>query len=242
MHGPFAGKPTKPWKGMHDALRGLDPKLDEALALVRGDPELNWISDPFAALVNAACHQQISFKGGAARYDRLVEGCGGRITPATLVKFGGVRWPGFSQGLQDALLLLADDVLSKKFRPSDLEGLRLGELEERLERPFFGPWTKKFFALYHLHDATVLLEGDVSLLNAIQDWYELPERPSLSKLREITAPWHPHTAAACWYIFKAAEKRAQKAAKKAAKAPKSSKKTGPATKSAKLAKGSRPKK
>lgn len=209
MHGPFAGIPVKPWK-VRKQLEGLDPKLDEALAEVKGEPELNWVSDPFAALINAMSHQAIGFKGGADRYDALVEACGGRITPAAIAKLRGQeRVFGYSEPLRKAMLAVADAVLGDELDldVKKLKAMNPQQLEKHLSRPYVKDWTILFFRLYYLHDQSVLLLGDVSLLNAIEDWYDLPGRPTPEQLRKLAEKWHPHEAAACWFIFKAWEKR-----------------------------------
>lgn len=197
------------------------------MAAVKSEPELNWIADPFSALVNAMSHQQIGFNAGAARFDRLVAACDGKITPERIVKLKGKlrgkQGLGFTKGLEAGLIAVADAVQSKELQLTGLDKLSKEQLYDRLKRPYVGPWTIDFFRLYHLHDVTVLLETDVSLLNAVKGWYGLTSKPSKSELREMAKAWEPNVAAACWFIFRAwsesqSPAKQKKPGKKAAKA------------------------
>jgi 3-methyladenine DNA glycosylase/8-oxoguanine DNA glycosylase len=224
VHGPFAGKPVKPWKTRDELAKSKDKRLLKALDVVKGEPILNWIADPFSALINAMCHQQIGFAAGAARFNRLHEACGGKITPAAIARLrgrlAGKEGMGFTPGLEEGILAVADAVQEGVLDLSDLEKLSEAELAERLRRPYIGPWTIDFFRLYHLHDGSVLLETDVSLLNAIQAWYGLEKKPGRATLREMARAWGKNVAAACWFIYKAAtqlEAAEDKPAKKRAK-------------------------
>lgn len=206
MHGLPSGDPPKEaWPEAEDRLKEIDPKVAEAIQEVGGPPMIQVVTDPFEALARGIIHQQLGAETARSIAQKIEDDEGNFPSPGDILENGpdSLQQAGLPETRARQIFDLARSVVR---RDIDLEALREMEnddiVDELTEIPGVGPWTADMFLVFHLERPDVLLAGDVSLQNAVQEFYDLEERPSEEELREIAEDWRPYRSAAAWYIWK----------------------------------------
>lgn len=109
----------------------------------------------------------------------------------------------FSRVKAEALLriarLIAEEELSKE------QLLNMGDFGKAREHLIsirgIGPWTANYVAMRCLRDRDAFPLADVGLHHAIRRELELPQKPPLAQIEELSAAWKPWRAYATFYLW-----------------------------------------
>ncbi|MFM1843902.1 MAG: hypothetical protein RLZZ490_2645 [Cyanobacteriota bacterium] len=65
-----------------------------------------------------------------------------------------------------------------------------------------GPWTAQLFLLFRLRRQDILPSNDLGIRIAIQQLYQLPERPTPRQVLSYGERWQPYRSLASWYLWR----------------------------------------
>jgi DNA-3-methyladenine glycosylase II len=171
-------------------------------------------SDHFRALIHAIIAQQLSTKAAATIESRF----------AAIFQEGPAEAGHYVRGLTpDAVARVSDERLrSAGLSPQKLryvrdlcEHLLDGSLDLDSMEPLadeevivaltsvkgIGRWTAEMFLMFRLHRPDVLPLGDLGIVKAVKQAYNLRSRPSPARLTKIGEMWRPYRSVACWYLW-----------------------------------------
>ncbi|MFO7655266.1 MAG: methylated-DNA--[protein]-cysteine S-methyltransferase [Candidatus Krumholzibacteriia bacterium] len=190
-------------------LGRVDPLLRRVIRIVgpyHAAPERR--EPPYAALLRAIIHQQLSIKAGATiarRVAALTPGPG-LPQPQELLALEepALRAAGLSGAkvryARDLATRLADGRLS-------LAGLARRPDDEVIETltavSGIGRWTAQMFLIFQLGRLDVLPVDDLGLRAAVQKAWRLPAPVSAADLARRAEPWRPYRSMASWYLWQA---------------------------------------
>lgn len=210
---------------------GLKQDLDGFYHQLSGDPLFDIIieplkglrifqkASPFEALVAAIVDQQLNLKFAETLITRLIKIFGKRHifddiilyefpTAETLAQQDDLvlRPFQFTNNKSRYIIRLARDIANGNIVPEDWNNLDDAELLKNLISIYgVGPWTAEYSALVGFNRLNMLPTADIGLLNALQKVYQLEERPSAKKVREIARKWEPYRGMVTFYLWYAYE-------------------------------------
>lgn len=165
----------------------------------------------FHSLATSLLHQQVSLAAGRSITRRLRRACGGRLTPARLLRRSvkELRAAGVSRQKASYLRDLAARVDSGRLDFRRLRGASDAAVIEALTAvKGIGPWTAKMFLLFHLERPDVVAPEDLGLRLAVSDAYGVRMDRTARFLERNADRWSPHGSLACLTLW--AHKDAQK--------------------------------
>jgi methylated-DNA-[protein]-cysteine S-methyltransferase len=218
---------------LFEGARGLGFDPDAAIAGLRAsDPALGRLIDAvgpfrlelkrtaslFVALAEAIVYQQLHGKAAAtifARLCALFPHAHRGPTPEQILRASDERLRG--AGLSRPKLLALRD-LARRARdgqiPSLVELRRMDD-EAILERLTavrgIGRWTAEMLLIFHLGRPDVLPLGDYGVRKGFAIAFRKRELPTRAELERRGARWRPYRTVASWYLWRAAERTAQRA-------------------------------
>lgn len=187
-------------------LAARELRFADALALT-GPLPLRRRGDGFASLLDAIVSQQVSVAAGNAIWSRL-QGTGLTSAPSVAdAPDAALRACGLSrQKIRYAKALATSDIAYDALRraPDDHVIARLTEV------PGIGRWTAEIYALFSLGRANILPAGDLALQESARMLFNLPDRPTEARLRDMAASWAPWRGVAArllWAYYRVAKER-----------------------------------
>jgi DNA-3-methyladenine glycosylase II len=164
--------------------------------------------DPFLALVGSVVHQQVSMSAAAAILTRLRHLCGGRLTPAAILRRDEdeLRTAGLSRQKAAYLRNIADAFGSRTLtsaklrRMSDEEVIRAATAIKGV-----GRWTAEMLLIFCLQRPDVWPVDDFGLRKALRDFLGWSEVPAPATVGEVGDRWRPYRSYATWYLWRSLE-------------------------------------
>lgn len=192
---------------MKDAIdhwRRTDPVLAE-LAATTELPQRAHSVDPFASLVEAITHQQVSIAAGRTIHARVIQTTGG--TPAGTLAAGEIalRAAGLSRAKVASVLDLAGRVSSGEL---DLHALDALDDEAAIQQLIavrgIGVWTAKMHLLFHMDRPDVCPWEDLGVRLAVVRFYGVPDAEAARWIQSVgRAQWTPHNSLAARVLWAA---------------------------------------
>ncbi len=189
-------------------------KVDTTMALLMkkvGPTKVRSEADStlFESLARAIVYQMLSTKSAAAIHGRLVEGCGGVVTPEKIESLGEskLREIGFSRAKVASILDLAGKIQSGLI-PADevLTGMQDDELVACLTQvKGIGEWSVQMLMVFNLARADVFPATDLGVRRGHMLAYGLEEMLSAKQLLEASVVWKPYRTVATWYLWRATD-------------------------------------
>lgn len=187
-----------------------DPVLYQATKkyghLVRVRTPLRTNQKLFEALCESVVSQQLAVKAADAIWARVVETCGGKVTPASIQKarLTSLRKAGLSGAKAKTLKAVAEEILKKGLNLHALKKKTPEDAEAELTKIWgIGPWTSDMFLLFALGHPDIFSERDLGLVRSMETLYKLPRTTSLARLEKIAKRWSPHRSYACLILWRA---------------------------------------
>jgi len=153
--------------------------------------------EPFHALVQSICHQQVSIHAGRAIGAR-VDATSGK-TPDGVLRAGPekLRAAGLSRPKVAYVLDLA-----QKTRDKEVDFTRVGQMgdEEIIEMltgvKGIGVWTAKMFLIFHMARPDVSAHEDLGIVLAVEQAYHVPRKRAGKKVQAMRDAWAPYNSLA----------------------------------------------
>ncbi len=190
-------------------FKRVDPKLHRAVAKHTGTL-VSRVSPKrtnallFATLASSVVSQQLSTKAAQTIWGRLKDACGGSVTPEAIIKMRTPR-------LRKAGLSAAKVKTLKELSKAVQEGLVLTSLRqmpedkaiEKLSKIWgIGTWTAEMFLIFALGRTDVFSVGDLGLLRAMEDIYQIPQSSPKLVYIEIAERWSPYRSVASLALWR----------------------------------------
>ena len=200
------------WNHALAHLRQGDPDLERIIGVIGpGKPaRLDSAQTPFAALLRAIVHQQITGKAAGNIHRRLLEHFPGRRPSArALLALDDeeLRGAGLSRPKILALRALAAQAAARRI-PSRraLDGMDDEEIVERLsEIRGVGRWTVEMLLIFALHRPDVLPATDLGIRRGFMVCRHTRVPPEPAELLAHGEIWRPYRSVASWYLWRASE-------------------------------------
>lgn len=187
-------------------LAGAERRFAYALART-GPLPLRRRPDGFEQLLSAIVSQQVSVAAANAIWGRLKTA---RLTGPRKIMWAGddeLRACGLSrQKIRYARALAGARIDFRALRSAPDEAV----IATLTEVPGIGRWTAEIYAMFSLGRADVFAPADLALQESARLLFDLPERPTERRLREMAAPWSPWRAVAAralWAYYHVAKDR-----------------------------------
>lgn len=200
LHEPYAFAIGVRWLRERDRLFGtLHDRVGET-AVPREFP-----GNPFAALAEAVCYQQLAGKAAATIAGRF-QNAVGKVTPGNVLRAGRepLRGAGLSSSKTDTILSLADAMQRGRI-PADrlAAATSWSDLEEMLSGiKGIGPWTIQMFAIFHLGLPDIFPPGDLGIRKAVGQLVSTRGLLTPERTETIGARWKPFRTIATWYLWR----------------------------------------
>ncbi|MDR0981109.1 MAG: DNA-3-methyladenine glycosylase 2 family protein [Methanocalculaceae archaeon] len=185
-----------------EALKAADPTLGAAIDRL-GHPNRPLMPDLFTALVNCVIAQQISTKAAETVHGRVVDRCGGVVTPEQIVRLSeeeiqslgmSRRKAGYIRGI--ALAFVSGQI--------DVQELRNAE-EDRIIReltalPGIGIWTAEMLMLHSLQHSDICSWHDLGIRRGMMRLYGM-EAISKVEFEVLRRRYSPYGSVASIYLW-----------------------------------------
>ena len=187
-------------------LRGADPVLSAIIDRV-GSYAMTYRDPDFSTLVRSIVYQQLSGKAAATIFQRVIDACGGELTPKRILKLRPqrLRACGLSKQKLDYVRSLAKLTAAGKLDFKTLPKMSDEEVIASLTQvKGVGVWTAHMFLMFALRRENVLPVGDLGVQNAIKRAYR-KRKVTPEHVEKIGKIWHPYCSVAAWYLWRSLE-------------------------------------
>jgi DNA-3-methyladenine glycosylase II len=187
-----------------DHLKKSDPVL--AILIDQVGPFVMTYREPvFDTLVRSIVYQQLSGKAAFTILNRLIDACGGTLTPDRILKLRvpRMRACGLSNQKTAYIRDLARLTKAGKLDFTCLSSLPDEEVITMLTQvKGVGVWTAQMFLMFALKRENVLPVGDLGVQNAIRRAYKKRRKVTPKHVEKIGKVWHPYCSVASWYLWR----------------------------------------
>jgi DNA-3-methyladenine glycosylase II len=192
-------------------LKNVDPVMAQIIESC-GPFTMAYREPEFSTLVRSIVYQQLSGKAAATILNRLIDACGGELTPERILKLRAakMRSCGLSQQKLTYIRDLAKLTRDGKLDFAALPNLSDGEVIEALTQvKGVGVWTAHMFLMFALRRENVLPIGDLGIQNAIKKAYKKRKRVTPKHVEQHGKKWHPYCSIASWYLWRSLDGSAE---------------------------------
>jgi DNA-3-methyladenine glycosylase II len=185
-----------------EALKAADPILGAAIDRL-GHPDRPLMPDLFTALVNCVIAQQISTKAAETVYNRVVDRCGGAVTPEQIAKFSeeeiqslgmSRRKAGYIRGI--AFAFVSGQIDARELRDADEDRI----IRELTALPGIGIWTAEMLMLHSLQRPDICSWHDLGIRRGMMRLYGM-ETVSKKEFEELRRRYSPYGSVASIYLW-----------------------------------------
>lgn len=162
-------------------------------------------SDPFFFLVREIVGQMISANVKKVIFSRLLDLCGGEITPQRLLEHDILEFRaiGLSMSKSSYILNLANEVNGDNVDFASLSSMPDDEVIKRLTAiKGIGKWTSKMYLIFFLRRDDVLPYEDGAFMQGFK-WLYNYKNPSITTVERICKKWKPYTSLGARYLYAA---------------------------------------
>ena len=181
-----------------------DKRLAKVISMV-GPLTYETHDDPYEFLIHEIIEQMLSVKAGKKIFSRLVDLCGGKITPSAIsqLTIEQLRSTGTSRTKAHYIKLLTISVLNNDINLSELNNLPDEIVYKKLTSlKGVGSWTAKMYLIFVLNKQDILPFEDVAFLQASKWMYKTPQC-NKNFVEQKWKKWKPYSSMAARYLYKA---------------------------------------
>jgi DNA-3-methyladenine glycosylase II len=188
-------------------LKTADPVLAQIIERV-GPFKMQYREPTFEGLARSIVYQQLSGKAASTIYGRVLDACGGAMTPEAVLRLSPERMRELGLSKQKSAYLRD---LAEKTASGELEFTRFHEMPDQdvidhlTAVKGIGVWTVHMFLMFYLRRPNVLPTGDLGIKNAVKRAYRMRKDPKPEDIERRARRWHPYCSIACWYLWRSLE-------------------------------------
>lgn len=168
------------------------------------------VSQPFSSLVHTVTNQQLSGAVADRIFGRIVEACGGSVTPKGVLEAGETTLlaAGLSRAKASSVLGLALRVSEGAISLQGLHDLHDDDVITQITAlKGFGPWSAHMHLIFYLERLDVWPSADLGVRKGVAKLLEVRELPTPKEMLEVGEAWAPYRSLAAWYLWRLIEER-----------------------------------
>ncbi len=192
----------------HDAVYYLcrrDKRLAKVISMVGEITYSPYTKDGYAFLIHEIIEQMLSIKVGEKIYNRLLNLCGGAITPSAIERLSveEIRETGTSISKANYILGITQEIISGNLNLEEMPSLSDEVVFKRLVKiRGIGSWTAKMYLIFVLDRQDILPFEDVAFLQAYRWMYKTDDLSKESVVKKCKK-WKPYSSIAARYLYRA---------------------------------------
>lgn len=182
-----------------------DKRLAKVISMIGSITYTTHFDDSYAFLIHEIVEQMLSVKSASTIYNRLVDRCGGEVTPNTVSALSEeqLREIGISKSKASCIKDLTENVVANKLNLSGLSELPDDQVSNKLKAiKGIGPWTAKMYLLFVLDRPDILPYEDVAFLQSFCWMYGISDR-SEQTVKSKCKKWIPYSSTAARFLYRA---------------------------------------
>lgn len=158
-----------------------------------GDPPLRWYEEGFRGLLRIIIGQQLSVASAStiwARFEKAVQ----PLSAKRILKLGAddFKAAGISAPKQKTLKAVSHAIVTQDLKLEEISQMSEEDVVDALVQiSGIGPWTANVYCMFCLARADAWAPGDLALQYAVQDLFDLKDRPKPDEMIEIAEIWRP---------------------------------------------------
>jgi DNA-3-methyladenine glycosylase II len=176
--------------------------------------------DYFSCLVKCIIHQQLNLSFAHTLTERFVhtygfEKDGAWFYPSpkrvASIPIEELREIQFSTRKAEYVVGLATEIADGRLDLDALKGKSDLEVTQTLVKlRGIGNWTAENFLLFGLGRPNLFPKADIGIQNALKKLLQLPEKPTIEEMENLSTEWAPYLSYASLYLWRSIEKRSVK--------------------------------
>lgn len=181
-----------------------DKRLAKVISMI-GPLEYTIHDDSYSFLIHEIIEQMLSVKAGRKIYNRLVDLCGGSITPEKINSLSDteIKSIGTANSKVGFIRNVTNAVLSGELRFDELADLPDADVFKRLIKvKGIGKWTANMYLIFVLNRQDILPTNDVAFLQGYK-WLYRTDDVSDKAVRKKCQKWRPYSSIAARYLYRA---------------------------------------
>lgn len=182
-----------------DLLISKDSQIDSIFKKYGSPPSWQRVAG-FESLSKIILGQQVSLESAEAHFKKLKNHIG-KFTPENILKLSDDELRNNFISRQKSIYLreLSKSVLSKEIDFEALKEMNEIEIKEKLTSiKGIGNWTAEIFMLFCLQSKDIFPIGDIAVINAVKELYNVTERNEIIRISES---WIPHRSLATYFMW-----------------------------------------
>jgi DNA-3-methyladenine glycosylase II len=186
-------------------LRKKDKRLAKVISMVGDISYQPHSEDPYAFIVHEIIEQMLSIKAGAKIYGRLVDLCGGEITPEKVGSLSEdeIRTIGTSSSKARYIKGITEEVLAGRLVFEEIAEMSDEQAYKKLlSLKGIGSWTVKMYLIFVLDTQDILPIEDVAFLQSYK-WMYKTDDVSKEVVMKKCKKWSPYSSIAARYLYRA---------------------------------------
>lgn len=180
-----------------------DKRLAKVISMV-GEITYESHIDEYAFLTHEIIEQMLSVKAGKKIYDRLVEACGGSVTPESVAALSdeAVRATGTSNAKASYIRGMTNAVITGQINFQAFYSMSDEEVRKVLTSLYgIGDWTAKMYLIFVLDRKNILPFEDGAFLQSYRWLYRTEDCAPVTVKRKC-AKWEPYSSIAVRYLYR----------------------------------------
>lgn len=161
--------------------------------------------DPYEFLIHEIIEQMLSIKAGNKIFSRLVDLCGGKITPSQINKLSDaqIKSIGTASSKVTFIRSITNAVVNGELDFNSLTEMNDEEVFKHLTSfKGIGKWTANMYLIFVLNRMNILPTNDAAFLQAYEWLYKTNDR-SDSSIKYKCRKWKPYSSIASRYLYRA---------------------------------------
>lgn len=182
-----------------------DKRLAKVISMVGPITYETHDENPYEFLIHEIIEQMLSIKAGNKIFSRLVDLCGGKVTPSMVNKLTDeqIKSIGTANSKVSFIRSITNAVLNGE--------LDFGSLKEMNDSDVFkyltsfkgiGKWTANMYLIFVLNRMDILPTNDAAFLQSYEWLYKTTDRSDTS-IRNKCKKWKPYSSIASRYLYRA---------------------------------------
>ena len=182
-----------------------DKRLAKVISLTGKITYKPFTANPYEFLIHEIIEQMLSIKAGEKIFNRLIDLCGGELTPEKVIKLdeNQIRSIGTSSSKVKYIRCVTENVLNGNLSFNELSKMDDITARKKLTGMHgIGNWTAKMYMIFVLDRQNILPYEDITFQNAYKWMYKTDDVTPASIMKRCKK-WEPYSSVASRFLYQA---------------------------------------